>query len=252
MQVTPDRQSLVIDGVTYQWRIEDDPRAGMHDFSHRGADQETVVIAGDDGTTLRFFLPDHDLRFRSWWRGPRRLTPEVVERAIHIARRSSKRQLEYSEVIEAFDGPTRTLRENLEAASVACEALTHGGLTAGHVFVDVVLEIGCFGNVDKAATDDWIALHAQELFGASRALRQLLDEDGDNERVYRNRSALAFLIEMCERNQIGLALDTSAADARLRKRTAEAVKPWGIPLSHWWWRQGASQDANANDYQNDD
>jgi hypothetical protein len=128
----------------------------------------------------------------------------------------------------------------LEAATAALEALANGGLSAGHTFVDVLLEIGCFGQIEKPATDEWVVQHAQKLFGASRALRQLFDEEGDNERVYRNRSAIAFLIEMCERNQIGHALDTSAVDARLKKRTAEPVKPWGIPHSHWWWRQTAS------------
>ena len=235
--------SLVIDGITYQWRIEDDPRAGSFEMSHRGLDDEIVAIAGDDGSSIRFVMPVHDLRFRGWWRGPRRLTPEVVRRAIGIARRRSTQEtheLEFSDVLEAFDGPTRTLRADLEAASGACAALAHGGSSAGHTFVDVLLEIGCFGNVDKPATDEWVVRHAQKLFGASRALRQLLDEDGDDERAYRNRSAIAFLIEMCERNQVGLALDTSAADARLKERAAAKVKPWGIPLTHWWWRQRAS------------
>lgn len=240
MQVTADRQSIVIDGVTYQWRIEDDPQAGSLSMSHGGADQDMVVITGDNGTSIQFFIPDHDLRLRGWWRGPRKLTPHVIERAVRMALDRSKTQLEFTEVLEAYDGPTRNLRQDLEAASAALEALAHAGLPAGHAFVDVLLEIGCFGSIDKPQTDEWVVQHAQKLFGASRTLRQLLDEDGENERVYRNRSALAFLIEMCERNQVGLPLDTAAADARLKTRAPEPVKPWGIPLSHWWWQRRAS------------
>jgi hypothetical protein len=227
----------VVDGIAYQWRVEGNPNAGSLNMSHRGADEDMVVITGDDGASIHFLHPTHDLRFRGWWRGPRHLTPEVIERAVRIARGASRNELEFSEVLEAFDGPTRNLRQDLEAATAACEVLAHGGLSAGHAFVNVLLEIGCFGQIDKPATDEWVVQHAQKLFGASRALRQLLDEDGDNERVFRNRSALAFLIEMCDRNQVGLALDTSAADARLKKRAPDTVKPWGIPLTHWWWRQ---------------
>lgn len=127
--LTADPQNLVIDGITYRWRIEDDPLAGSTDMSHRGVDLQTVAITGDEGSSIRFVLPEHDLRSRGWWRGPRRLTPEVIERAVRIARRNSNEtvhRLVDNDVSEAFDGPPTTLQDDLDVASAACRVLARG------------------------------------------------------------------------------------------------------------------------------
>ncbi len=220
---------MVVEGVTYDWEIEADPLAGSVSFSHRGLNTETVRITGDDGSRIAFIRPGERLHHRGWWRGSfQLLSEEVIERAIRIARgdpSTKDRWLDDAAVEEAFHGPRRTLTDELHHAGAALASWDTEAL------VESLLGVGCSGN----SLEEWISRHADQLRAAPLPL--LLDVKG--EPLYRNRSAIAFLIEACERMKISLGVDTTQVDAALKARQrfgmGSRMKPWGIPHSHWWW-----------------
>lgn len=225
---------ITVDGVTYRWNLEEDPNAGSLDFSHRGVNVETINITGDDGSSIRFIHPSVHLDFRGWWWRGREfiLTDEVIERAIRIATRdasTSQHFLDEDAVIEAFHGPRRTLEEELDRASAAIAVLARGDAPeSGRAWADSVLAIV----LSKGSLDEWVVANALPLRAARRRLEGLLEETGTH--LLFNRSALAFVIESCERMKIELGVDTSKVDAAL-PRTYRKQAPWGIPQSHWWW-----------------
>ena len=166
---------------------------------------------------LRFVPLLRDLAQPNWWRSSE-LTEEVVARAVDIAKRTGVRWLEGPDLLAAYDGPPRTLQDELDAATTLA--------------IEPLLAIGCTAAPDRAAIDDWIASRADKLDA-----KHLLVAD------HRARSALAFLTDFCARVNVDLGVDVSAVDAKLKEQPREDVRPWGVPASHWWWRQGLDYDS---------
>ncbi len=232
-------RTVVVDGQVYRWRLEEDDRNYSTSFSHRGVAYEDIIkISSDDGFAMSFLFPFYDVAVIGWWRDKRYMDPRVAERAVRIARRTGSTTLGAAQIDEAIYGPSRTLADELAAATAALP-LSDDDLRES--FVRAWLAIGCNNAADRdsqVAVADWIASHADELAAARDKLQQLLEETGDPLDVHSNRSAIAFLMERCERVAVQLGLVTSHVDEALKAIGPYSVRPWGIPPEHWWWRFG--------------
>ncbi len=245
---------VTIGGVTYQWRTEtvEDPMAGSLSFSHRGAsteDTHTEVIAGDDGSIVRFERPNDSTQTRRWWLPYPSVTAEVVIRAVAFATPGTQVTL-YGDQVQRVvwgDAATWTVEQGLTAAAHALLEPDVAQLTMA------LLAVGCTATPDaQPAIDDWIASHADTLRDARPRLQQMLDDVRALVRTYPARSAIAFLLDWCARLNLDLGLDTQAVDARLEGGPKTPDQPTGVPWSHWWWRQHRTTNRSRDIHDDDD
>jgi hypothetical protein len=101
-----------------------------------------------------------------------------------------------------------------------------------------MVAIGCAKDTPSARTaiDDWVASHADALRSARAGLQLVADERRDFENILTNRSAIAFLLDICARVNLDLGLDLRLADERIAPYGPRIRNlPLGIPASHTWW-----------------
>lgn len=118
---------------------------------------------------------------------------------------------------------------------------TAGLASTGDTFELALVAIGCTCGTSptgaaKIAIDDWIASHANELVH----LQPILERDRPNHHV--RRSAFEFLEELCRGLDVPLGLDYTTIDQLLTKLGPAEARPWGIPVSHGWWREPRVRD----------
>lgn len=228
-----------VDGRAYAWRVEEDEEGYSLSFSKRGLTYPpTLFIEGDDGVAVSFAWERPGVTQPGWWRIASSLD-RIVERAVRIAR---SRGWTMGDRVEAIEGPPTTVFDELAAARAALGQWPRE-------FAVAMLAVGCAHahDDDREAIDDWVASNADVLAAAGPWLHAVLEIDGTNEVVYRYRSAVEFLVEMTSRLNVSTGVSTSSADAALRTRTPVANRPWGIPVAHWWWRQGRTYDRDPHD-----
>jgi hypothetical protein len=236
--------TIVVDGATYQWTETtsgDLNPEGSTSFAYRFDFDSIVEIRDDRGSEIRFETPLGNPQLRpGWWNSEPRVTAAVVARAIEIARRKPRPRsytLTRIEAAEALRGPVATLEDELTALGAALAALP----ASSDAFVKSVLAIGCrYREPDEPldlAIADWIASHANELAAARDVVQRIFETRRD---VCTTRTALAFLIDLCESMNVHLGLDPAPIDAKLPPPSQ--CRPWGVPPSHTWWRPPDDSD----------
>ena len=241
--------TVTIDGVTYTatTEVEGDPHAHSLSFSHRGIELEsryTTVITGDNGSIVRFDLPSDSVQNRNWWLPSTSVTEETIARAVAFAKPGVEITLQGDQVPRVVWGDAVDLTSLAIGLPAIAKALVE--LTVAYTpearerLTMALLAAGCTApDTDDArlAIADWIASHADALHAARPVLQQMLDQDhGTGMAVvrcrYPVRSAIAFLLDWCNRVNVELALET--VDAQLEGAPAVDVQPAGVPWSHWW------------------
>ncbi|HEU0036213.1 MAG TPA: hypothetical protein VFQ53_36620 [Kofleriaceae bacterium] len=230
---------IELGGVTYAW--EEDSRSKF------------TFITAADGTSIAFEPRYVGVQLEGWWRGPERVTPDVIERVLRIVAGRGvlpPHTLTRDEVVDAFDGGV-TVQDALAAARPALDGLSRPqGADTRAAFVRCMLAAGCRDTVTNGAARDaiadWVASHADALLAARPGLQLLVDEIRTESRLDK-RSAIAFLIEMCARVNVDLGLDTSREDTSLAHYQLKGPMPWGIPATHWWWGKADPEAARSAD-----